>query len=278
MREAVAQAWEVLQAGGSAVDTVERAVTVLENHPLFDAGVGSFLNNVGEVEMDALITDGSTLRFGSVAAVRHVRNPISLAKLVLTQTRHRFFVGDGAEQLARQFGVELISNLALVTEANLNDFRQRLAQDAADAEKHLGTVGAVCLDHQGHVASATSTGGSRHKPQGRIGDSPVFGAGGYADDQRGAISATGMGEDILSFLLSKVVADNMTETVDAEAACQRSITQMSERIPSPEAGLIAVDRLGRLGAVHTTPFMPIGWVDADGVIQVRMRRSDATQG
>jgi beta-aspartyl-peptidase (threonine type) len=272
MREATAQAWDVLQSGGSALDTVERAVSVLEDHPLFDAGVGSFLNNVGEVEMDALITDGSTLRFGAVAAVRHIQHPISLAKLVLTKTRHRFFVGDGAELLAQQFGMELVPNIEFVTEANLQDFRHRRAQDA---EKHLGTVGAVCLDHQGHVSSATSTGGSRHKPKGRIGDSPVFGAGGYADDRHGAVSATGMGEDILSFLLSKVVADKLTETVDAEQACHLSMAQMAERIPSPEAGLIAVDFKGRIGAVHTTPFMPIGWVEADGTIQVRMRRSDA---
>jgi beta-aspartyl-peptidase (threonine type) len=273
IHEAVAQAWELLRDGASALDTVERAVWVLEDAPLFDAGVGSFLNSVGEVEMDALITDGSTLRFGAVAAVRHIRHPISLAKLILTETKHRFFVGDGAELLARKFGIELVPNIEFVTDANLKDFRQRLA--LASEKKHLGTVGAVCLDQQGHVSSATSTGGSRHKPKGRIGDTPVFGAGGYADDRQGAASATGVGEDILCFLLSKLVADKMTDTVDAEEACRLSIGQMAERISSPEVGLIAVDFRGRIGAAHTTPFLPIGWADADGNIQVFMRRSDA---
>jgi L-asparaginase / beta-aspartyl-peptidase len=273
IHEAVAQAWELLRDGASALDTVERAVSVLEDHPLFDAGVGSFLNAAGEVEMDALIADGNTLRFGAVAAVRHIRNPISLAKLILTETKHRFFVGDGAELLAQQHGVELVPNIEFVTEANLNDFRQRRAQESV--EKHLGTVGAVCLDQQGHVASATSTGGSRHKPKGRVGDTPVMGAGGYADDRQGAVSATGVGEDILRFLLSKVVADNMTDIVDAEEACHLSIGQMAERMSSPEVGLIAVDFKGRIGAAHTTPFMPIGWADSDGNIQVFMRRADA---
>src|SRR5262245_17150212 len=199
IREATAVGWQVLMDGGSALDAVEQAVIVLEDNPVFDAGVGSYLNDKGEVEMDALIADGQTLKFGAVAAVQHVRHPISLARLVMTRTDNCFFVAEGADQLAAELGMPLIPNLELMTDLELSVFRRK----HAEAEK-LGTVGAVALDKTGRLAAATSTGGMPFKKKGRVGDSPIFGAGGYANEY-GAASGTGRGEDLMRLLLCKYV-------------------------------------------------------------------------
>jgi L-asparaginase / beta-aspartyl-peptidase len=263
MHAATAAGWAVLAAGGSALAAVEKATNVLEDNPLFDAGTGSFLNNMGEVEMDALIADGSTLKFGAVAAVQHVRYPITLARLVMTETPHCFFVGAGADQLAAELGLPVVSNLDFVTDENLAAFRQRNIKIA----EPLGTVGAVALDAQGHVASATSTGGTPNKRKGRVGDSPLFGAGGYADDHFGAASATGMGEQIMRLLLSKYAIDQLAQGISAQDAASAVSRHLASYFDPPNSGIIVVDRYGHIGASHTTARMPIGWVDTDGQIQ-----------
>ena len=182
MRQAATAGWAVLNGGGTALDAVAAATVVLEDHPLFDAGTGSHLNDQGEVEMDALIADGSRRDFGAVAGVRHIQNPVKLARLVMTQTKHRFFIADGAEALAAEFGMPLIPNLSLVTEAELAFFRENLERTKDEPHPDIeivggmDTVGAVALDVDGHIASATSTGGSPFKKQGRVGDVPIFGA------------------------------------------------------------------------------------------------------
>lgn len=173
MQQATAAGWAILSNGGSALDAVEKAVNLLEDHPVFDAGIGSFLNEMGEVEMDALIVDGAAITFGAVAAVRNVRYPISLARLVMTKTPHCFFVGDGADKLAVDLGMPRVPNLTFVTSDKFLAFQDR---DSRTGET-LGTVGAVALDSHGNIASATSTGGTLNKAKGRVGDSPIFGAG-----------------------------------------------------------------------------------------------------
>ena len=277
MRAAASAGWQKLAGGGSALDAVEAATIVLEDHHLFDAGTGSHLNDQGEVEMDALIADGSRRDFGAVAGLHHIRNPISLARLVMTHTKHRFFIAEGAEALAAEYGIPLVPNLSLVTEAELAFFRANLermkSQTHPDLEPHggLDTVGAVALDREGHIASATSTGGSPFKKQGRVGDVPIFGAGGYADDRYGGASSTGIGENIMRHLLSKSVIDRLGwGQEDALNAAINAVEAVASDIPMPEVGVIVIDAAGRLGAAHTTAHMPVAWVDANGKVHAAM--------
>jgi beta-aspartyl-peptidase (threonine type) len=270
VRTAVKRGADVLHRGGSALDAVEAATIVLEDHPLFDAGIGSFLNDHGEVEMDALITDGSSIRFGAVAGVRRVLNPIILARHVMTHTRHCFFVAEGAEDLAVSLGMHLVPNLTFITDEELAAFRRYAAEQEAHA-LDLGTVGAVAIDAGGHIASATSTGGMRFKKRGRVGDSPIFGAGGYSDDRYGAASATGVGENIMRFFLSKHAVDALVDGITAQAAAETAISYLASQIATPEVGLIIVDAAGRIGAAHSTGGMPVGWIDRDGQPQAAMR-------
>lgn len=271
MRQAASVGWEVLRKGQSALDAVEAATIVLENHPLFDAGVGSYLNDQGEVEMDALITDGSKIDFGAVAAVRNIQNPISLARLIMTHTKHRFFVAEGAEMLAARFGIKPISNLSLVTEAEFADYQRRVKEAGQEHGPGLGTVGAVAIDTHGNTASATSTGGSPHKIKGRVGDVPVYGAGGYSDDRIGGASATGVGENIMRYFLCKHTVDLIASGIPPHEAARSAVDHVAQNIPNPEVGVIALDTRGNVGAAHTTRAMPIAWVDTNGDIQVGMQ-------
>lgn len=270
MEAALIAGWDVLKNGGSALSAVESATISLEDHPLFDAGIGSFLNDMGEVEMDALITDGRTRDFGAIAGVQQVRNPITLARLIMENSKHRFFIGEGAERLALEFGQQLVPNLTFVTEEEFSDFKRRLAGQSPIPPAR-GTVGAVAIDSTGNIASATSTGGSPHKKKGRVGDVPVYGAGGYSDDRYGGASATGIGENIMRHVLSKNVIDRVANGISATAATLTAVAEVAEHIPNPEVGVIALDQAGNIGAAHTTAFMPIAWVDENGTFHTAMR-------
>jgi beta-aspartyl-peptidase (threonine type) len=261
--------WAVLKRGGTALEAVEAATHILEDNPFFDAGYGSFLNEHGEAEMDALMTDGRDIRFGAVAAVRRVQHPITLARLVMTETQNCFFVGEGADQLAAALGMPLIANVQMITDQEFNRFRER--SQHALVGQGTGTVGAVALDTNGNLASATSTGGIPEKKKGRVGDSPMFGSGGYADNRRGAASATGRGENIMRFFLCKQVVDEFASHPNANSAARAGIDYLCSHIPEPEAGVIVIGADGSIGAVHTTHAMPIAWVNGDGVVNAAMR-------
>lgn len=262
LREAVSVGWEYLARGASALETVEQVIRILEDNPIYDAGTGSFINERGEVEMDAIIADGREIRFGAVAAVRRVRNPITLARLVLTQTDHNFFVGDGADQLAAELGMPIVANIDMISPMQLRSYRKRkLRHEAATG---TGTVGAVAMDRDGNIAAATSTGGTPSKPKGRVGDTPMFGAGGYADNLGGGASATGVGEQIMRMLLCKYAVDRMEAGESAQEAAQAAIAHIQQRIERPEVGIIMLDKFGRPGAAHTTQAMPIAWVEDQG--------------
>lgn len=259
-----------LRGGGSALDAVEAATCILEDDPQFDAGYGSFLNAWGEVEMDAILADGEHTRFGAVAGVRRVRHAITLARGVLEKTNHCFFVGEGADQLAARLGMPIIANVELISDGELADFRKRHIADHKPGAHGTGTVGAVARDTTGRVAAATSTGGTHDKPKGRVGDSPLFGAGGYADPA-GAASATGVGENIMRYFLCKRAVDAVDAGAPAREAARAAIAYLNERIPDPDAGLILIGADGRIGAAHTTEAMPIAWLTADGQIHTAMR-------
>jgi L-asparaginase / beta-aspartyl-peptidase len=265
LRRSLSIGWEILNAGGTALTAVEKAVNCLEDDPLFDAGTGSHLNAEGLVEMDALLIDAQRHDFGAVAGVQRVRYPISLARKVLEETEQNFFVGAGADALAQRVGIEWVPNLSLVSQHELDVFQQRDTSGTAD------TVGAVAIDAEGNIAVATSTGGTPLKPAGRVGDSPLFGAGGYAHNDFGGASATGQGEHSMRVLLSKHVVDQIAAGHTAQSAAIASLTYVEGVIADSMLGVIVIDKQGRVGAAHTTPKLAHGWIDADDTPQVRMR-------
>ena len=236
----------ILVRGGAALDAVEQAVWVMEDDPVFDAGTGSHANTDGEIEMDAIIADGPTGRFGAVAAIRNIRHPIAAARRVMDDTPHCMLVGVGATRFAHENGFDFVPNEQLLGEAS---------HPIGD------TVGAVALDAQGRIAAATSTGGTRGKLPGRVGDSPIFGAGAFADATCGA-SATGIGEYIMRVLLSKFVADGIVRGLAPDHAAQGGIARLAHI--GGTGGVIAIDRDGRVGHHHNAVAMPVAYIDAKG--------------
>jgi beta-aspartyl-peptidase (threonine type) len=261
VRRAAVKGWEVLAAGGSALDAVVEAVVVLEDDPHFNAGVGSVLTDDGIVEMDASVMTGDTLAAGAVGAVRGVCNVVRLARGVLEEGREVLVVAEAALEAAARYGIPLCSPEALVTpEAR----RRWKAGEPAPGD----TVGAVACDAHGHVAAATSTGGIAGKRRGRLGDSAVIGAGTYADDRLGAGSATGPGEAIIRLTLVRVALELVGRGADPDEAARDALAQLAGRLGT-EAGLLLVDGAGRLGIVHTTPSMVAAYrTDAAGPVVV----------
>jgi beta-aspartyl-peptidase (threonine type) len=250
----------VLQAGGSALDAVERAVVVLEDDPRYNAGFGAALNADGDVELDAAIMDGKGLGAGAVASLRGFANPIRVARAVLDDGRHVLFAADGAAAFAAAHGFAAIDPRELVTQRAC----ERLARFVADGRERQGnTVGAVARDAKGTVAAATSTGGIVGKRRGRIGDSPILGAGTYADDAVGAVSATGHGEGILRVALASRVLATMQTGVAPAAAARDTLAFMRTRVGS-SGGLIVVDAHGNVAVARSTNSMPWTAIDARG--------------
>jgi beta-aspartyl-peptidase (threonine type) len=247
---AAAAGRDAIVAGGSALDAVEAAVRMLEDAPMTNAGRGSMPNADGIVELDAMIMDGATLAFGAVAAVQRVLNPVSLARRVMTETPHALLAGDGASAFADRIGVARCSNEELIG--------ARAAPAVAS-----DTVGAVALDDHGDLAAATSTCGTPRKLAGRVGDSPIAGAGGYADNATGAVSATGDGEAFMKLVLSKHVCDQIAAGSTAQAACDEAIRLLGARLRAA-GGLIAIDRAGRVGVSFNTLAMPWAYASTDG--------------
>jgi L-asparaginase / beta-aspartyl-peptidase len=252
MRDAVSAGWRALAARGSALDAVELAVRVLEDHPRFNAGLGAVLTSDGTVELDASIMDGDRLRCGAVAAVAGVPNPVTLARRVLETDRHVLLAGPGALQFAREAGVACCDPASLVTD------RQRRRHLDRQAAAVPGTVGAVALDRHGAVAAATSTGGVAGKRPGRVGDSAVIGSGTYADSTLGGVSCTGAGEAIIRVVLARRVLDYLKEAGDPTYAARVGVDLLLEE-GRGDGGLIVLDWRGRLGWAHSTPLMPVAW-------------------
>src|SRR6266478_9710267 len=209
-QRALAAGWSVLNSGGSALDAVVAAVVVLEDDPVFDAGFGSHLTLDGYVECDAIVMDGATLRAGSVAALRRIRNPIRLARQVLENCPHMMLVAEGAERFALKQGLELCAPEDLIAETEHDAWLKcRNSKHAAAHHRghEQGTVGAVALDSNGRLFAATSTGGTCCKLPGRVGDSPLIGCGCYADKEAGGVSCTGYGEAIMKVVMAKTATD-----------------------------------------------------------------------
>ncbi len=269
-RTAAQLGWSILKNGGSALDAVEAAVRSLEDDPAFDAGRGAWLNAVGEVELDAIIMDGATLHNGAVAAIQHLRNPIAVARLVMERTPHSLLVGRGAERFAQAQGIPLCDESELLTGQELE--RWKLIKNKPDFKvqesfggKPHGTVGAVAIDRNGHIAAGTSTGGTPNKVQGRVGDSPLIGCGCYADDLSAGVSTTGWGESIMKVVLAKTACDLAAQGHTAQSSAERAIGVLADRVQGL-GGLILIDHLGQIGIAFNTPRMARAWIENGEVI------------
>jgi L-asparaginase / beta-aspartyl-peptidase len=246
--------YEILLMGGSALDAVQRAVEYLEADPTFNAGRGSVLNASGRVELDAAIMDGSRLLAGAVASVSGLAHPVALAREILERSPHVMLVGEGALEFARERGLPTCDPEDLVVD------RERKRYQLARASASPGdTVGAVACDGNGHVAAATSTGGTLLKPPGRIGDSPIVGAGLYADDRRGAASSTGWGEGILRIVMAHRAVEAMVSGIGPGEAAQQAIRTLESRTQG-KGGIILVDGKGELGFAFNTPHMAHAYI------------------
>jgi beta-aspartyl-peptidase (threonine type) len=255
MTAAAQVGWRLLAAGGGALDAVEAAVRVLEDHPRFNAGRGAVLTSDGTIELDASIMEGDRLRCGAVGAVARIANPVTLARRILDDGRHVLLAGDGALAFARAAGVPECDPETLVTERQRRVHRQRVIPPRARA----GTVGAVALDRRGTVAAATSTGGMAGKLPGRVGDSALVGCGTYADSTLGAVSCTGHGEAIIRVVLARRTLDYLKQAEDPDYAARVAVDLLVEE-GGGEGGLILLDWRGRPGWAYSTPLMPVAWM------------------
>jgi beta-aspartyl-peptidase (threonine type) len=248
LSDALDAGYAVLDSGGASLDAVIAAVRVLEDNPLFNAGRGAVLNRDGVAELDASVMDGRTLGAGAVTGLQHVKNPIDLARLVMDRSPHVMLVGAGAEEFARTQGVDMVSNEYFRTPARQQQLERNL-RGAVARENELqafGTVGAVALDNQGNLAAATSTGGMTGKRWGRVGDSPVIGAGTYASNASCAVSATGHGE----YFIRTVVAHDICAQVEyleiPLAQAVDNVLNGKMKKLGGNGGVIAIDRGGEV--------------------------------
>jgi beta-aspartyl-peptidase (threonine type) len=259
--------YAVLERGGSSLDAVAAAVRILEDDPVFNAGRGAALTRDGAAELDAAIMDGRQLRAGAVASVRHVKNPIDLARRVMEKSRHVLLVGAGAEEFALEEKFVLVPNHYFRTAERIEQLeseqRGQRVSDLVPPATH-GTVGAVALDTHGHLAAATSTGGMTNKRPGRVGDSPIIGAGTYAKNGVCAVSATGHGE----YFIRTVAAYHVCAAVEYRGlTLQQAVHEMLHQILrglGGDGGLIAVDRQGRIVMDFSSEGMFRGARDSDG--------------
>jgi beta-aspartyl-peptidase (threonine type) len=261
--EALVAGSAILGQGGSALDAVEAAARILEEDPCFNAGRGSVLASDGHIELDAALMDGATLRAGAVGGLRTTRAPISLARTLMEQGPHVFLYGDGADQYGREAGLEQVENSWFETAERRRQLDEMLASGGFDDQVKYGTIGAVALDVDGHAAAATSTGGLTAKRWGRIGDSPLIGAGTYADDRAAAVSATGSGEYFIRVVAAHEVAARVR--IGGEPLQQALDSVLAEiRALGGSGGMIAVAPSGEAAWGFTTPAMYRGLADPDG--------------
>jgi len=260
--------YAVLESSGTSLDATVAAVRILEDSPLFNAGLGAVFSHAGINELDAAIMDGATRKAGAVAGVRHVRNPIELARMVMDRTPHVLLSGEGAEEFALEQGVKLVPGSYFHTERRwkqLEDAQRDGKTAATDADiGYFGTVGAVARDRHGNLAAATSTGGMTNKRWGRIGDSPIIGAGTYADNASCAVSATGSGEYFMRAVVAHEICARVRLTGARAADAARDVVQVMLKEISGDGGVIVVDRNGELSMEFNTDGMFRGARDSRG--------------
>src|SRR5438034_10575090 len=280
LERALTAGYDVLKNGGSSLDATEAAVRVLEDDPHFNAGRGSVFTSAGTNEMDAAIMDGKTLAAGAVAALKHVKNPISLARLVMEKSGHVMMDGAGAEAFAKENGMELVDQKYFFTQERWDALQKIKAAEKkrtgaagkafviTDQDRH-GTVGAVALDKNGNLAAATSTGGTTNKRPGRVGDTPVIGAGTYANNATCAVSATGDGE----YFIRASVGNNISALMEYRGMSLKEAAQaVLDKVAKlgGTGGMIAIDRRGNVTLPFNTSGMYRGYVDPNGKFVVEI--------
>jgi len=262
------EASQILKDGGSSLEAVTKAVTLLENDELYNAGKGSVINNLGEFSLDASIMDGKNLMSGAVAGISNIKNPILLAKKVLEESEHVMLISKEAMNFAKIHNLETVENSYFETEYRRKQFEEALKSNKVvldhssnkenglqGDEKKYGTVGAVAVDKDGNIAAATSTGGIVNKKYGRVGDSPIVGAGVYADNQTVAVSSTGYGEQFIRTVIAKHLADLISmKGLNIVQAMQESIDYLTDRV-SGLGGMISVNKDYQYASNYNTPGM-----------------------
>ena len=282
LERALGAGYEILKQGGSSLDATEAAVRVLEDDPHFNAGRGSVFTSAGTNEMDACIMDGKTLRAGAVGSVQHIKNPISLARLVMEKSPHVMLDCGGAEAFAKANGIELVDQKYFFTQERWDALQKIKAAEKnrasgegtsfliTDQDRH-GTVGAVAVDKDGNLAAATSTGGTTNKLPGRIGDTPVIGAGTYANNQTCAVSCTGDGEYFIRAAAAHEVSALMQyRGMKLQEAAQTVLDTVKKL--GGEGGLIAIDRNGDIALPFNTNGMYRGYVDRNAKFVIEIYR------
>ena len=265
---------EVMVLGGSALQAVEACASLLEDDPVFNAGCGSVLNENGKVEMDAAIMDGRDLSAGAVAAVDNIANPVQLARLVMTESEHVMLISEGAMRFADHCGMERVPEDYFFTPERIEQLHQARQQhkimlDHDDSEEDsedqkYGTIGAIARDPNGNLAAATSTGGIVNKRMGRVGDSPIIGAGVYADNETCAVSGTGFGEDFMRSVISKTISDFIyMKDMNAGQATEAGIEYLTRKVQG-RGGVIVIDKDGNCASGFTTKKMIHGWIERGG--------------
>jgi beta-aspartyl-peptidase (threonine type) len=280
LERALAAGYEILKRGGSSLDAAEAAVRVLEDDPYFNAGKGSVFTSAGTNEMDAAIMDGKTLAAGAVASLKHIRNPISLARLVMEKSGHVMMNCEGAEAFAKENGIEMVAQKYFFTQERWDALQKIKAAEKSrtsgagkaflitDQDRH-GTVGTVALDQNGNVAAATSTGGTTNKRPGRVGDTPVIGAGTYANNATCAVSATGDGEYFIRATVGRDVSALMEyRGMSLNNAAQATLDKVAKL--GGAGGLIAIDHQGNITLPFNTAGMYRGYVDSNGKFVVEI--------
>lgn len=267
---------DMLAGGATALDVCEAVIRSMEDNPMFNAGVGAVFNEQGEHELDASIMDGSTMQCGAVAGVRTIKNPISLARKVMTETRHVLLAGEGAEKFAKSVGVELVENKHFDTEGRRRSLERLLRERKRtgslvpkDRRYDYGTVGCVVLDPDGRLAAATSTGGMTAKKWGRVGDTPILGAGNYADNYA-AISCTGTGEEFIRHAVARSVTARMA--YGGQTLEEASAAVVHDVLKEGDGGLIAVDRDGNIATPFNSSGMYRAMANSRGLFKVAIFR------
>jgi beta-aspartyl-peptidase (threonine type) len=264
LRMILEQGRTVLESGGTALDAVVHCTRLLEDDPLYNAGYGAVPNSAARFELEACVMDGRTLKAGAVTNVDNIRNPIELARRIMDRTPHVMLAGQGAADFAAANGIATVSQ---------RYYQEGWRKHATAGKDAPGTVGAVARDRHGNLAAATSTGGQAGKLPGRVGDSPLIGAGTYADDEGCAVSCTGWGEDFIRTALAAYVSFLIgRQGLDAQAAARAAIEYLVAKV-NGNGGFILVDGSGTIATAQSSAFLHCGWIERGGEARTAPRAS-----
>lgn len=274
LNEALELGESMLKNGATATDVVVKVINVLEDSPLFNAGKGAVFTHDGVNELDASIMEGKTLNAGAVAGVRDIKNPINAARAVMDHSEHVMLSGTGASEFAKQEGLEIVPNKYFFTESRYNSLQQLLKQEREREKKdNMGTVGCVVLDSEGNLCAGTSTGGMTNKKYGRIGDSPIIGAGTYANNKTCALSCTGHGEYYIRLGFARDISALMEyKGLGVADACKEEIAKLSAM--NGDGGVIGVDAEGNIAMEFNTSGMFRGFIKASGEKEIAIFKDD----